>query len=99
MLEDKTIEEYEQNLLCLFGTYCHLIRPKAATWHICHYCIISESTLVVAEISRRDLTHTDEIALLEQIENKPPDNSHRQLLEVIGVLKLTIVQHYTTKIS
>jgi hypothetical protein len=50
MLEDKTIAEYNQNLLWLFGTYSHLIRPIAATWHICDYCIISKSTVVVAEI-------------------------------------------------
>jgi hypothetical protein len=50
MLEDKTIGEYDQNSLCLFGTYYRLIRPVAATWHICDYCMISESTVVVAEI-------------------------------------------------
>jgi hypothetical protein len=44
------------------------------------------------KISRRDLTLADEIALLEQIKNKPPKNSHHQLVEVTGVPKLTIVQ-------
>jgi hypothetical protein len=43
-------------------------------------------------ISRRDLSHTDETAVLEQIQNKPPNNSHHQLVEIIGVLKFTIVQ-------
>jgi hypothetical protein len=43
-------------------------------------------------ISRRDLTFTNECALLEQIKNKPPNNSHRQLVEIIGVPKFTIVQ-------
>jgi hypothetical protein len=43
-------------------------------------------------ISRGDLTITDEIALLEQIKNKPPNSSHRQLVEVIGVPKFAIVQ-------
>jgi hypothetical protein len=43
-------------------------------------------------ISRRDLTLTDEIALLEQIKNKPPNNSHHQLVEIIGVPKFTVVQ-------
>jgi hypothetical protein len=43
-------------------------------------------------ISRRDLTFTDELALLEQIKNKPPNNSHYQLVEVIGMPKFTIVQ-------
>jgi hypothetical protein len=38
------------------------------------------------------LTLTDEIALLKQIKNKPPNNSHRQLVETIGVPKFTIVQ-------
>jgi hypothetical protein len=50
MLEDQIIGEYNQNLLCLFGTYCCLSRPIAATWHICDYCIISESTVVVVAI-------------------------------------------------
>jgi hypothetical protein len=43
-------------------------------------------------ISRRDLTFTDEIAVLEQIKNKPHNNSHRQLVEIIGVPKFTILQ-------
>jgi hypothetical protein len=43
-------------------------------------------------IYRRDLALTDEIALLEQIKNKPINNSHRQLVEIIGVPKFTIVQ-------
>jgi hypothetical protein len=34
-------------------------------------------------ISRRDLTFIAEIALLEQIKNKPPNNSHHQLVEII----------------
>jgi hypothetical protein len=50
MLENKTIREYSQNLLSIFGTLWRLIRPIAATWHICDYCIISESTVVVAAI-------------------------------------------------
>jgi hypothetical protein len=45
-----------------------------------------------AGISRRDLTLADEIALLEQIKHKPPNNTHHQLVEVTGVAKLTIVQ-------
>jgi hypothetical protein len=43
-------------------------------------------------ISKRDLTFTDEITLLEQIKNKRPNNSHPQLVEIIGVPKFTIVQ-------
>jgi hypothetical protein len=40
----------------------------------------------------RDLTFTDELAVLEQIKNKPHNNSQCQLVEVIGVLKFAIVQ-------
>jgi hypothetical protein len=40
-------------------------------------------------ICRRYLTFTDEIALLEQIKNKPPNSSHCQLVEIIGVPKFT----------
>jgi hypothetical protein len=43
-------------------------------------------------ISRGDLTITDEIALLEQIKNKPPNNSDRQLVEIIGVPKFAVVE-------
>jgi hypothetical protein len=35
----------------ILNIICHLIRPIAATWHICDYCIISESTGAVAAIS------------------------------------------------
>jgi hypothetical protein len=45
-----------------------------------------------AGISRRDLTLTDEISLLAQTKNKATNNSHRQLVEIIGVPKFTIVQ-------
>jgi hypothetical protein len=50
MIEDKTIGEYNQNLLGFFRIYCCLIRPIAATSHICDYCIISESAVVVTTI-------------------------------------------------
>jgi ABC-type ATPase involved in cell division len=43
-------------------------------------------------ISGRNLTLTDEIVLLEQIKNKLPNNSLRQLVEIVGVLKFTILQ-------
>jgi hypothetical protein len=43
-------------------------------------------------ISRRDLTLTDEIALVVQIKNKPTNNSHHPLVEIIGVPTFTIVQ-------
>jgi hypothetical protein len=43
-------------------------------------------------MSRRNLTLADEIALLEQIKNKPPNNSHRQVVKIIGMPKFTIVQ-------
>jgi hypothetical protein len=52
-----------------------------------------------AGISRRDLKLTDEITLLEQTKNKPPNNSHRQLVEIIGVPKLTNLQLYKLYIS
>jgi DNA-binding IclR family transcriptional regulator len=38
---------------------------------------------------RRDLTFADKIALLEEIKNQPPNTSHRQLAEIIGVPKST----------
>jgi hypothetical protein len=41
-------------------------------------------------MSRRDLTHADRIALLEKMKNQPPNASHRQLAEIIGVLRSTI---------
>jgi hypothetical protein len=43
-------------------------------------------------ISKGDLTFTDELALFEQIKNKPPNNSHHQLVEIIAMPKFTIVQ-------
>jgi hypothetical protein len=39
---------------------------------------------------RRDLTLADNIALLEQIKNQPPNISHSQLVETTGVPKSII---------
>jgi hypothetical protein len=47
---------------------------------------------IITGISRRDVTLTDELALLEEIKKKPPNNSRRQLVEIIGVPKFTIIQ-------
>jgi hypothetical protein len=45
-------------------------------------------------ISRRDLTLTDEISLLEQTINNATNNSHCQLVEIIRVPKFTIFANY-----
>jgi hypothetical protein len=45
---------------------------------------------IYTEMPRRDLTLADKTALLEQIKNQPPDTSHRQLVEIIGVPKSTV---------
>jgi hypothetical protein len=37
------------------------------------------------------------VAAIFLIKNKPPNNSHRQLVEVIGVPKLAIVRYTTAR--
>jgi hypothetical protein len=43
-------------------------------------------------MSRRNLTLTDKIAVLEQIKNQPRNTSHHHLAEITGVPKSTIAR-------
>jgi hypothetical protein len=43
--------------------------------------------LYPTEMSSRDVTLADKIALLGRIKNRPPDTSYRQLAEITGVPK------------
>jgi hypothetical protein len=45
---------------------------------------------IPTELCRRDSKLADKIALLEQIKNQPPNTSHHQLAEIMGVPKFAI---------
>jgi hypothetical protein len=47
--ETKQLENITRVCFAYLGL-SRIIRPMAVTWHICDYCIISESTVVVAAI-------------------------------------------------